>query len=74
MIRIVSCCNDCGNVTREYLCDTCGISIPYIPFLLQGRYKSSIDMQDYHFCSWQCLQEFVNAEFDKEKAAPQQED
>jgi len=56
-------CTECGEMyNSEYICDTCGKK-EELCFMIALR----IDLDEYHFCSYQCLLQFIVAELKKEK-------
>lgn len=55
----------------EYKCDTCGKDllkeINGIPITVEFSYGSPLDGEEYHFCNYQHLLEFIVNELKKEK-------
>lgn len=52
-------CKECGHRFGNYRCDTCGENI-FIPSLFL-----IIDLEEYNFCNYQCLLQFIMNELKK---------
>lgn len=65
-------CTECNHISEiNYYCDTCSDNLitkySGIPITVSFSYGSDLDGEEYHFCSYKCLLEFIVAEEKKEK-------
>ena len=63
-------CKTCQKLDiGQYLCDTCGKDLlkkyQGIPFTLECGYGSGLDGEEYDFCGFTCLLQFITAELRK---------
>lgn len=63
-------CKHCGSSFGDkYNCDTCGDNLitKYIgvPIIVSFGYNSNLDGEEYHFCNYRCLLDFILAEMKK---------
>ena len=65
MKREIHHCDKCGSHETEYICDVCGKDD--IPFTLSCGYGSDLDGEQYEFCSFQCMLQFIKDELSKQE-------
>jgi len=65
MKKIIKCCDKCNSEDSIYVCDVCGKQD--IPFTLSCGYGSDLDGEQYDFCSFQCMLQFIKDELSKQE-------
>ena len=65
-------CLECNKISEtNYYCDTCSDNLitkcQSIPITVSFGYGNPLDGEEYYFCSYQCLLDFISTEQKKEK-------
>lgn len=64
-------CEYCGEAAKigEYFCDTCSKDLigefHGVPISVEFSYGSPLDGEEYHFCNYRCLLQFIVKELRK---------
>lgn len=61
-------CDKCGKDEHiGYRCEVCGKKFSYETITVSFGYGHSLDGEEYHFCSDECIYSFFEQEIKKEK-------
>ncbi len=69
-MKMENACSKCSRYDAQYYCDTCSAihitTNSSVPISVIFGCGSSLNGEEYHFCNYKCLLNFINSEIKKE--------